>query len=219
MQELETLEKKYTVKQVAEICGVNVRTINNVVVGLLENDVQKFGKVITVSTGGRPSKFFNEEQLKAIQKQLKLNAISQGKQSEIIKRDNIGDMAIGCVFTKGTVEEQRDMIALLTIKVNTQEALEKTNKKVLQLEQDKKQLEHALEYDQIVDWKAWGKLKNSWKPQFEELHHKINFNELIKRANLIKEKDYKKIPMGFDTHPTTMISPSGEEKLWDYFDR
>ena len=87
----------------------------------------------------------------------------------------------------------------------------------LQIENN--QLEHALEYDKIVGWKRWIDIKNEWKETFIELQHRISFNFLIKKAELIEGEDYCEKVMGMDCFPTKMISSSGEEKIWDYLDR
>lgn len=87
------------------------------------------------------------------------------------------------------------------------------------LQLENKQLNHALEYDKIVGWKPWNKIKADWREDFVELQHKVNFKEIIEKADLIKGVDYIEKVMGFDKFPTKMISASGEEKLWNYFDR
>lgn len=94
------------------------------------------------------------------------------------------------------------------------EAEEKNQK----LEAKNKQLEHALEYDQVKNWTPWNVLKKDWKNQFDMLRHKINYTELFTRAGLVENKDYKKKVMGLDNYSTVLVSPEAEDMLFDWLD-
>jgi phage antirepressor YoqD-like protein/predicted transcriptional regulator len=68
---LATQDKKtVTTKELAQTLGVDVRTVNETVERLLDSTFQKLGDIKTVSTGGRPTKVFTEEQATAIKQEI-----------------------------------------------------------------------------------------------------------------------------------------------------
>lgn len=66
----EKSEKTMTTKELAEVLGVDVRTVNGAVERLLESTFQKFGAIKTLSNGGRPTKIFNETQATLIKREI-----------------------------------------------------------------------------------------------------------------------------------------------------
>ena len=208
MNEITTKAEVWTSKKVlAKTCNVTVDTIGRIASKIIQKDFANDSTIVRkiVSNGKTRNVYYSDELCKAIQIQLKRNSINAGGQktkNSIIKADNIGDMAIGFVFTKGTIEQQKDMIAFLQEKVTQQELLQNSQDKV-------KQLEHALEYDKVKDWKTWSHLK-------KQIEYKGNFQKLVTSIPLIEDKDYSRKVMGNDKYPTTLISLDGEEKIIDY---
>ena len=53
----------------------------------------------------------------------------------------------------------------------------------------------------------------------EIFKHRINFKIVAAEAGLVKETDYAERIYGEDCFPTTMVSESGIDKIYDCFDR
>lgn len=77
------------------------------------------------------------------------------------------------------------------------------------LKSEVKQLNHAIEYDKVCDWKVWNIFK-------KQLGYKGNFKNLVEKIPLIEGEDFERKVMGYDNYKTILISPNGEEKLIDY---
>jgi len=92
-------EKKMTTKELAEVLGVDVRTVNGTVERLLESTSQKLGEIKTISNGGRPTKVFTEEQASIIK-------------SEIAKHHNLASRQIDEVSS----DYEMEMLTLKVIK-------------------------------------------------------------------------------------------------------
>lgn len=203
----------YTVKEVAEICGVEIFSISRIIKDLNEHTLQS-GSLVKVEKG--KTTYITEEQLKLIQTKLLVNQANQGNGSSVIKEKVVDavkkDVAITAVIQAGDIEA---MQCLMEHYMNEVKLVNETKK----LQSENNQLKHALEYDAVVGWKSWSELKENWKNNFEELKHKINFQEISQKAKLAENEDYKKKIMGYDKFPTTLISPKGQDKLWNYFDR
>lgn len=159
--------------------------------------------------------FYDDDLVKAIQLKLKQNGISQGKQIDIIKQSNIGDMAIGFVFTSGSYEQKMDMLAFLQKQTEEQHIAERQNKLLLEQNQ---QMAHALDYDSVAGWKKWNEYKNELKQSIELFRHRINFETVIAEANLVEGVDYDRKLYGYDKFPTIVISSTGEDKIYDRYD-
>ena len=84
---MEELERQVTTKELADVLGVDVKTVSNAVERLLGSSSEKFGEIRTVSNGGRPSKVFN---------QLQATMIKQ----EIQQHHNLGSRQIDQVSTE-----------------------------------------------------------------------------------------------------------------------
>ena len=63
------MNKCMTTKQLAEVLGVDVRTVNNAVERLLGSTFQK-SEIKVVSNGGRPTKVFTEKQATIIKQEI-----------------------------------------------------------------------------------------------------------------------------------------------------
>ena len=166
-------------------------------------------------TGTHNTKYYHPKVEEAFQAWLMKNQANQGRASATIKEATMENLEIGAaanyVMSSGSIEAAQQFAQLL---ISRTEAIAKSK----QLEAKNKQLEHALEYDQVKNWTPWNKLKNSWKQYFDMLRHKINYTELFDEVGLVEDKHYKKKVLGFDKFPTVLISPEAEEMLWDWLD-
>lgn len=212
-------DKKWTSKkELAEICNCDVRTITNII-----EDLTKEGTFLThehIKKGGYHNSeiFYDDELVKAIQLKMKQNAMNAGGQkteNSIIKQSNIGDMAIGFVFTSGSYEQKMDMLAFLQKQTEEQHIAEQQHKILLEQNQ---QMAHALDYDSVAGWKKWNEYKNELKQSIELFRHRINFDTVIAEANLVEGVDYDRKLYGYDKFPTIVISSAGEDKIYDRYD-
>lgn len=121
----ETLETLVTTKQLADVLGVDVRTINGTVERLLESTCQKFGVVNSISNGGRPTKVFTQEQATIIKQ-------------EIQKHHNLANRQIDNVSTE--LEENQTIANAMAIlqrrSIELQQQLENKNKQIEELTPD-----------------------------------------------------------------------------------
>ena len=187
-------KKTMTTKEIAIALNVSYDTVNRCVKRIFPDKFQH----------GKTS-YFSETEVAAISRELKNNKSVLSHQTVAVSA-TVQNSFTGLELQKNFYEASLAYAKFL----------ESENEK---LKAENKQLTHALEYDAIVGWKRWTDLKEEWKKDFEELKHRVSFGYLIEKAGLVAEEDYKEKVMGFDKFPTKMISPSGEEKLWNYFDR
>ena len=80
-------------------------------------------------------------------------------------------------------------------------------------------MEHALNYTAVIGWKKWSDLKRELAQSFEIFQHRISFKTVAAEAGLVKETDYAERIFAEDCFPTTMISESGIDKIYDCYDR
>ena len=133
-----------------------------------------------------------------IQKQMSTEAKEQG-------------ILLNAVANSGDLKAAQALCDLIMEKTQIQAE----NKRLLE---QTKQMEHALEYDEVKDWKKWSDLKKELAQNFELLKHKINYTKLFDEVGLVENEDYKKKVLGFDKFPTVLISPEAEDMLWDWLD-
>lgn len=133
-----------------------------------------------------------------IQKQMSTEAKEQG-------------ILLNAVANSGDLKAAQALCNLIMEKTQIQAE----NKRLLE---QTKQMEHALEYDEVVGWKKWSELKKELAQNFELLRHKINYTKLFDEVGLVENEDYKRKVMGFDKFPTVLISPEAEDTLWDWLD-
>ena len=133
-----------------------------------------------------------------IQKQMSTEAKEQG-------------ILLNAVANSGDLKAAQALCNLIMEKTQIQAE----NKRLLE---QTKQMVHALEYDEVKDWKKWSDLKKELAQYFEMLRHKINYTKLFDEVGLVENEDYKKKVMGFDKFPTVLISPEAEDMLWDWLD-
>ena len=170
---------------------------------------------LVIKLGSAHKAYYHPKVEEAFQLWLMKNQANQGRSSATIKEATMENLEIGAaanyVMSSGSIEAAQQFAQLL---ISRTEAIAKSK----QLEAKNQQLEHALEYDQVKDWSPWNKLKSQWKQHFDMLRHKINYTELFDEVGLVEDKHYKKKLLGFDKFPTVLISPEGEDMLFDWLD-
>lgn len=158
---------------------------------------------------------YTEKTLKAFQAWLMKNQTNQGKSSEVVKQATTQavekDLVITEVIKSGNQEAFDQLMKQYKLAFDTAQE----NKRLLE---QTKQMEHALEYDEVVGWKKWSELKKELAQNFELLRHKISYTKLFDEVGLVENEDYKRKVMGFDKFPTVLISPEAEDMLWDWLD-
>ena len=206
--ELANNEYKYTKEDICGICNVGHAAFERFA-------PSSVGERDFISVGSSHKKMYTEQVLQKFQAWLMKNQANQGKASDTIKQATMDNLQVGLslqeIIKSGNVEAIDEYISIVR-----NATIAEHNYK---LEQAKnQQLVHALEYDEVKDWKSWNKLKNDWKQYFEMLRHKINYTKLFDEVGLVENEDYKKKVMGFDKFPTVLVSPEAEDMLWDWLD-
>ena len=215
-------EKKWTSKkELMDILQCSSDTLERIIGDLISRNDAAIENHMKKGGYNNLQVFYDDDLVKAIQLKLKQNGVSQGKQIGIIKQSNIGDMAIGFVFTSGSYEQKMDMLAFLQKQTEEQHIAEQQHK--LDVEQNKllleqnQQMAHALDYDSVAGWKKWNEYKNELKQNIELFRHRINFETVIAEANLVEGVDYDRKLLGYDKFPTIVISSTGEDKIYDRY--
>ena len=134
-----------------------------------------------------------------IQKQMSTEAKEQG-------------ILLNAVANSGDLKAAQALCDLIMEKTQIQAE----NKRLLE---QTKQMEHALNYTAVIGWKRWSDLKKELAQNFEIFKHRISFKTVAAEAGLVKETDYAERIYGEDCFPTTMISESGIDKIYNCFDR
>ena len=134
-----------------------------------------------------------------IQKQMSTEAKEQG-------------ILLNAVANSGDLKAAQALCDLIMEKTQIQAE----NKRLLE---QAKQMEHALNYTAVIGWKKWSDLKRELAQSFEIFQHRISFKTVAAEAGLVKETDYAERIFAEDCFPTTMISESGIDKIYDCYDR
>ena len=167
-------------------------------------------------TGAHNTKYYHPKVEEAFQAWLIKNQANQGRASDTIKEATMENLEIGAaanyVMSSGSIEAAQQFAQLL---ISRTEAIAKSK----QLEAKNQQLEHALNYTAVIGWKKWSDLKRELAQSFEIFQHRISFKTVAAEAGLVKETDYAERIFAEDCFPTTMISESGIDKIYDCYDR
>ena len=159
---------------------------------------------------------YTEKTLKAFQSWLMKNQANQGRASDTIKEATTQavekDLVITEVIKSGNVEAFNQLMNQYKLAFDTAQE----NKRLLE---QAKQMEHALNYTAVIGWKKWSDLKKELAQSFEIFQHRISFKTVAAEAGLVKETDYAERIFAEDCFPTTMISESGIDKIYDCYDR
>lgn len=159
---------------------------------------------------------YTEKTLKSFQAWLMKNQANQGRASATIKEATTQavekDLVITEVIKSGNVEAFNQLMNQYKLAFDTAQE----NKRLLE---QTKQMEHALNYTAVIGWKKWSDLKKELAQNFEIFQHRISFKTVAAEAGLVKETDYAERIYGEDCFPTTMISESGIDKIYNCYDR
>ena len=131
----------YSVKEMCNVCGVDRRTWVNFKAEF--NCETNFPVKRNIRNGDKNADYYPESILKQFQLWLKKNAMNAGGQrteNSLIKQDNQQDLFVGCVLTKGTPEEKRNLAEYILKMADRDEQLELANKAKQQLMLDNQQL-------------------------------------------------------------------------------
>ena len=212
-----------TAKEMYEVAGVDRRTWENFVADV-RNAISKkpnssCENVFTTEkciTGPHNIKYYHPKVEEAFQAWLMKNQANQGKSSEVVKQATTQavekDLVITEVIKSGNQEAFDQLMKQYKLAFDTAQE----NKRLLE---QTKQMEHALNYTAVIGWKRWSDLKKELAQNFEIFKHRISFKTVAAEAGLVKETDYAERIYGEDCFPTTMISESGIDKIYNCYDR
>ena len=171
---------------------------------------------LVVKLGSAHKAYYHPKVEEAFQTWLLRNQANQGRASDTIKEATTQavekDLVITEVIKSGNVEAFNQLMNQYKLAFDTAQE----NKRLLE---QTKQMEHALNYTAVIGWKKWSDLKRELAQNFEIFQHRISFKTVAAEAGLVKETDYAERIYGEDCFPTTMISESGIDKIYDCYDR
>ena len=208
-EELANSEYKYSKEDICSICNVGHAAFERFAsLPMRERDF--------ISVGSSHKKLYTETVLQKFQAWLMKNQANQGKSSEVVKQATTQavekDLVITEVIKSGNQEAFDQLMKQYKLAFDTAQE----NKRLLE---QTKQMEHALNYTAVIGWKRWSELKKELAQNFEIFKHRISFKTVAAEAGLVKETDYAERIYGEDCFPTTMISESGIDKIYNCFDR
>ena len=208
-EELANSEYKYSKEDICSICNVGHAAFERFAsLPMRERDF--------ISVGSSHKKLYTETVLQKFQAWLMKNQANQGKSSEVVKQATTQavekDLVITEVIKSGNQEAFDQLMKQYKLAFDTAQE----NKRLLE---QTKQMEHALNYTAVIGWKRWSDLKKELAQNFEIFKHRISFKTVAAEAGLVKETDYAERIYGEDCFPTTMISESGIDKIYNCYDR
>ena len=216
MREQVVEEKKWTSKkELMDICQCSKTTLEQIINELncqtdlaIKNHIRKGGyRNLQV--------FYDDELVKMIQTKLMTNQANQGRGSDIVKEATTKavekDLVITEIIKSGNSEAFEQLMNQYKLAFDTAQ-----QNRIL-LEQNR-QMAHALDYTSVIGWKKWSELKKELAQDIELFQHRISFKTVAAEADLVKGVDYKELIFGEDCYPTTLISPAGEDKIYDRYD-
>ena len=159
---------------------------------------------------------YTEKTLKAFQAWLMKNQANQGRSSQVVKQATTQAVEKDLVMTEVIKSGNVDAFNQLMNQYKLAFDIAQENKRLLE---QTKQMEHALNYTAVIGWKKWSDLKKELAQSFEIFQHRISFKTVAAEAGLVKETDYAERIYGEDCFPTTMISESGIDKIYNCYDR
>ena len=212
-----------TAKEMYEACETSRQTWENFMVDV-RNTISKKPDSSCKSgfttekciTGAHNIKYYHPKVEEAFQAWLMKNQANQGRASDTIKEATTQavekDLVMTEVIKSGNVEAFNQLMNQYKLAFDTAQE----NKRLLE---QTKQMEHALNYTAVIGWKKWSDLKRELAQSFEIFQHRISFKTVAAEAGLVKETDYAERIYGEDCFPTTMVSESGIDKIYDCYDR
>ena len=206
---VENNEYKYTKEEICDICNVGHAAFER----FAPSSISERDFIIV---GSSHKKLYTETVLQKFQLWLMKNQANQGKTSQVVKQATTQavekDLVITEVIKSGNVEAFNQLMNQYKLAFDTAQE----NKRLLE---QTKQMEHALNYTAVIGWKKWSDLKKELAQNFEIFQHRISFKTVAAEAGLVKETDYAERIYGEDCFPTTMISESGIDKIYNCYDR
>ena len=207
----------YSAKDIWELSNSSSRTWDNFVADFLNaigcDQKRDYLEEHASRSGGNK---YTEKTLKAFQSWLLRNQANQGRASDTIKEATTQavekDLVMTEVIKSGNVEAFNQLMNQYKLAFDTAQE----NKRLLE---QAKQMEHALNYTAVIGCKKWSDLKRELAQNFEIFQHRISFKTVAAEAGLVKETDYAERIYAEDCFPTTMISESGIDKIYDCYDR
>ena len=203
-------------KELMEICKCSDKTLEQIISSFsIETG---FDTQNHIKKGGYHNSevFYDDYLVKLIQAKLLSNQANQGRASDTIKETTTQavekDLVITEVIRSGNQEAFDQLMKQYKLAFYTAQE----NKRLLE---QTKQMEHALNYTAVIGWKRWSDLKKELAQNFEIFKHRISFKTVAAEAGLVKETDYAERIYGEDCFPTTMISESGIDKIYNCYDR
>ena len=207
----------YSAKDIWELSNSSSRTWDNFVADfLIATDCDQKRDYLEEHASRSGGNKYTEKTLKAFQTWLMKNQANQGRASDTIKEATTQavekDLVITEVIKSGNVEAFNQLMNQYKLAFDTAQE----NKRLLE---QTKQMEHALNYTAVIGWKKWSDLKRELAQNFEIFQHRISFKTVAAEAGLVKETDYAERIFAEDCFPTTMVSESGIDKIYDCYDR
>ena len=207
----------YSAKDIWELSNSSSRTWDNFVADfLIAIDCDQKKDYLEEHASRSGGNKYTEKTLKAFQSWLMKNQANQGRSSATVKQATTQavekDLVITEVIKSGNVEAFNQLMNQYKLAFDTAQE----NKRLLE---QTKQMEHALNYTAVIGWKKWSDLKKELAQNFEIFQHRISFKTVAAEAGLVKETDYAERIYGEDCFPTTMISESGIDKIYNCYDR
>lgn len=213
-----------TAEEMYNIAGVDERTWRRFIADVRNTTSQKSNSGcdidvtanLVIKLGSAHKAYYHPKVEEAFQSWLLRNQANQGRASATIKEATTQavekDLVITEVIKSGNVEAFNQLMNQYKLAFDTAQE----NKRLLE---QTKQMEHALNYTAVIGWKKWSDLKKELAQSFEIFQHRISFKTVAAEAGLVKETDYAERIYGEDCFPTTMISESGIDKIYNCYDR
>ena len=213
-----------TAKEMYECAGVCRDTFNEFILevrNVVSNKPNSGCRIdptanLVVKLGSAHKAYYHPKVEEAFQAWLMKNQANQGRASDTIKEATTQavekDLVMTEVIKSGNVEAFNQLMNQYKLAFDTAQE----NKRLLE---QTKQMEHALNYTAVIGWKKWSDLKRELAQNFEIFQHRISFKTVAAEAGLVKETDYAERIFGEDCFPTTMISESGIDKIYNCYDR
>ena len=204
----------YSVKEICDICNTSRQTWT-----VFKNEFNcKINLTVkkNLREDDKNVDYYPENILKAFQAWLMKNQANQGRASDTIKEATTQAVEKDLVITEVIRSGNQEAFDQLMKQYKLAFDIAQENKRLLE---QTKQMEHALNYTAVIGWKRWSDLKKELAQNFEIFKHRISFKTVAAEAGLVKETDYAERIYGEDCFPTTMISESGIDKIYNCYDR
>lgn len=202
----------YSKQELATEFGVDPKTIQRIV-----NEQITLDRPVQTKKGGYNNSeiLYNKDVYNMITAELAKHNTNQNTgiiQKQMSTEAKEQGILLNAVANSGDLKAAQALCDLIMEKTQIQAE----NKRLLE---QTKQMEHALNYTAVIGWKKWSDLKKELAQSFEIFQHRISFKTVAAEAGLVKETDYAERIYGEDCFPTTMVSESGIDKIYNCYDR